>query len=93
MGMHATYAAIRENRRTDAAKACVDLAEGLFASGEDESSKEARQWIAPALQADKASADADIEDLKRRAAEKTKTRDLAARAKAVGLAVVAKDSV
>lgn len=96
MGMHQSFAVIRDNRRTDAAKACVDLAESIFASGDEDSSKEARMWVALAMAVDKASADADIEDLKRRAAEKHKTRDLASRAKAAAGNVVSlarKDSV
>lgn len=97
MSIESEFETIRANRRTAAAKACVDLAERIYRTGEEDSSKEARMWVALSLQVDKASADADIEDLKRRAAEKTKTRDIAARAKAAKggavLAIAPKDSV
>lgn len=80
------FARIKTKRSTDAGKACVDLAEQIFLEGGDDSSKEARQWVALALACDKAEADGDIEGLKEKAKRKGETSDLAQRAKAVAAA-------
>lgn len=80
------FARIKSKRSTDAGKACVDLAERIFNEAAEDSSKEARQWVALALQCDKAEADGDIEGLKEKAKRKQETSALAQQAKAVAAA-------
>lgn len=77
------FAAIRSKRATDDGKACVDIAEKIYGSADDDASKEARQWIALALACDKAAADGDIAALKEKAAAKARTDELAERMKQV----------
>lgn len=84
------FEAIRSKRATEDGKACVDIAEKMYGSAEEDASKEARQWIALALACDKAAADGDIADLKAKAAAKAQTDGLAERMKkAAGGNVVA----
>lgn len=81
------FARIKSKRSTDAGKACVDLAQQIFHEGSEDSSKEARQWVALALQCDKAEADGDIEGLKEKAKRKGEASVLAQRAKELAAAL------
>ena len=72
-----------EGCETARAQACVDLARNIYKTGAEDSSKEARGWCSLAIAFDKAAADGTLRDLQEKAKRKGRTRENAAKMKAI----------
>lgn len=71
----AAFAAIRDERITNGARAAIDIAEALYLTNPEQ----ARMWVARALDLDKAHGDAELERARNARRKKGQTREKAKR--------------